>query len=105
MDALDKPYLDHVARLQIGYARVLAERGFDAIVLHSGTQKTRSDFDDQHWPLRVVPHFAHWLPLAVPDCALIVGGARPKLIWCKEVSFWEQPAEVPGDHWQAAFEV
>src|SRR5262245_56373738 len=76
--SLRAAYLDHVARLQEGYARLCEAEGLDAVVLHSGTPKSRTDFDDQFWPLRVIPHFAHWLPLGEPDCALVVRpGQRP----------------------------
>src|SRR5262245_26975547 len=82
----------HVQQLGEGYARVLADNGYDAAVVHSGTPHKRSEFDDQYWPLRVTPHFQHWLPLAEPECALVVApGRRPKLIWSRPVSFWEKP--------------
>jgi Xaa-Pro dipeptidase len=103
---LSELYREHLAVLEAGYAKVLAAAGFDAVVLHSGTPKKRSEFDDQYWPLRVTPHFQHWLPLAEAECALIVRpGRRPRLIWTKDASFWEKAAPLEAQHWQANFEI
>ena len=99
-------YAEHLRVLGERYARELAACGYDAVVVHSGTAQKRSEFDDQYWPLRVTPHFQHWLPLAEPDCALVfVPGRRPKLIWSRSTSFWEKPADVSGQHWLDAFEI
>ena len=99
-------YADHLRQLEAAYARVMRETGYDALVIHSGTPKLRSAFDDQYWPLRVTPHFQHWLPLAEPECALIVvPGRRPKLLWTQAQGFWERPAPVDEQHWQSAFEI
>ncbi len=99
-------YADHVARLERGYAEVLGKAGFDAVAIHSGTPKTRSDFDDQYWALRATPHFQHWLPLAEPGCALVIRpGKRPRLVWLREQNFWENPAPPEADHWQSPFEI
>jgi Xaa-Pro dipeptidase len=92
-DDLDRLYLDHVAELEARYARVLAEHGWDAVLIHSGSLTKRSEFDDQYWPLRPVPHWQCWLPWAEPDCALLVRpGHRPKLFVMTARSFWEKPA-------------
>jgi Xaa-Pro dipeptidase len=105
-DALRAAYRDHLARLLADYARVLEEEGLDAVILHAGTPRLRSEFDDAYWPLRVVPHFQHWLPLQTPDALVVVrGGARPRLVWPKIDNFWEQPAPPPGDHWQDQFDL
>jgi Xaa-Pro dipeptidase len=99
-------YTDHLDQLTARYAQALATCGYDAVVVHSGSPKKRTEFDDQYWPLRVTPHFQHWLPLAEPECALVIApGKRPKLIWNKQVSVWEKPAPAEGRHWQAAFDI
>lgn len=87
-------YKDHVAHLVRSYSSVMERTGFDAIVIHSGALKKRTEYDDQYWPLRATPHFQHWLPLAQPDCVVtVVAGKKPKLYWPVETSFWEkQPA-------------
>jgi Xaa-Pro dipeptidase len=91
--ALDRLYTQHIADLEIRYARALAETGWDAAVVHSGSLVKRSAFDDQYWPLRPVPHWQHWLSLAEADCALVVrAGQRPKLVLLSARSIWERPA-------------
>lgn len=103
---LTELYLEHLDRLGARYAEALTTCGYDAVVVHSGSPLKRSEFDDQYWPLRVTPHFQHWLPLAEPDCLLVFAvGQRPKLIWQKQVSVWEKPAPLQGQHWQAALEI
>jgi Xaa-Pro dipeptidase len=104
--ALRLLYSEHLQQLQAAYAKILAARGYDAAVIHSGLPKWRTEFDDQQWPLRVTPHFQHWLPLAEADCALIIApGRRPKLLWMQPGSFWEQPAALPDLEWQSEFEI
>jgi Xaa-Pro dipeptidase len=96
----------HVAQLQREYERILSSAGLDTVVVHSGSLKSRSSFDDQYWSLRPTPHFQHWLPLAEPNCALVVrAGARPLLVWLKEQNFWENPAPPDSDHWQPQFDI
>jgi Xaa-Pro dipeptidase len=103
---LDQLYTGHLAQLERGYASILAASGYDAVVIHSGCPKPRSVFDDQYWPLRVTPHFQHWLPLAEADCALVIApGRQPRLIWMQDQSFWEKPAPLEAQHWQVHFEI
>lgn len=103
---LAKLYEQHVADLSRRYAEVLASSGFDAVVLHSGSANLRTIYDDQYWPLRPTPHFQHWLPLTQPDCALIVAqGAKPKLVWPKWTSIWEQPPTPESDHFTRVLEI
>jgi Xaa-Pro dipeptidase len=90
---LDRLYVQHVADLEDRYARAIGDQAWDATVIHSGSPSKRSVFDDQYWPLRPVPHWQHWVPLAEPDCALIVRpGRKPKLVLLAARSFWEKPA-------------
>jgi Xaa-Pro dipeptidase len=92
--SLDALYLDHVADLERRYAGVLSTEGWDAVIIHSGSLVKRSQFDDQFWPLRASPHFAHWLPLVEPECAVVFRpGRRPRLVRTTTLSFWEMPAE------------
>jgi Xaa-Pro dipeptidase len=88
------------------YATVLAGAEVDAVVIHSGSALKRSEFDDQYWPLRPTPHFQHWLPLAQPDCALIIRpGQRPVLAWLKSTSYWETPQEPDSRFFERAMDV
>ncbi len=104
--SLDSLYLDHVADLERRFAAVLGEQGWDAVVVESGTPAKRSRFDDQYWPLRPCPHFQHWLPLAEPDCALVVrAGRKPTLLRTAGTSFWERPAPPETTAFEQAFQV
>lgn len=103
---LETTYTEHFAQLTQGYGRVLADSGYDAVVIHAGSLKKRSEFDDQYWPLRPTPHFQHWLPLSAADSALVVAqGKTPKLIWTRTRSFWETFDEPSHDFWQRSFEI
>jgi Xaa-Pro dipeptidase len=99
-------YVQHVIGLQGAYERILPAEGLDGVVIHSGSAKPRTTFDDQFWSLRPTPHFQHWLPLAAPDCALLLRvGQRPRLVWLRERNFWESPADAGSDHWQGELEI
>jgi Xaa-Pro dipeptidase len=103
---LDALYQQHVADLERRFARVLDEQGWDAVVLESGSLVKRSKYDDQYWPLRPCPHFQHWLPLAEPECALVVRpGRRTTLLRAAEAGFWEKPAPPPTRAFEAVFDV
>ncbi|MFO0678577.1 MAG: Xaa-Pro dipeptidase [Polyangiaceae bacterium] len=83
-------YRAHVDDLVRRYAPILEDAGLDALVIHSGAAKTRTDFDDQFWSVRPTPHYQHWLPLADPDSFLLVEpGKTPLLLWATNASFWE----------------
>jgi Xaa-Pro dipeptidase len=63
-------------------------------------------FDDQYWPLVVVPHTRHWLPLAVADCAVVIElGKKPRLLFNVARDYWEGPPEPESDHFWGAFDV
>ncbi len=99
-------YAEHLDTLARGYAGALEAAGLEAVIIHSGTPQKRSEADDQHWPLRPVPEFQRWTPLAQPDCALVIRpGARPRLVWLRPESVWEQPPEPEWDGWQAHFDI
>jgi Xaa-Pro dipeptidase len=89
--ALYKAHVEHLTRKT---TEALAAEGFDALVIHSGLLRKRSEFDDVYWPLRTVPHFQHWAHLEWPDCAIhLRTGARPVLLYVRDRSFWERPPE------------
>lgn len=92
-DSLDALYAEHVRDLSERVSAAIEASAFDAAVIHSGSLVKRSDFDDQLWPLRPVPHWQHWVPLVEPDCALVVQpGRRAALLRPAVSSFWEKPA-------------
>src|SRR5580704_14851868 len=106
LSQLAKLHRHHVDDLKTRYDEVLHASALDAVVIHSGSLRKRSEFDDQYWPLRPVPHYQHWAPLAQPDCAIVVElGKTPKLAWLKTFYFWEQPHAPETDHFVASFDV
>ncbi len=101
-----KEYFDHVRALSAAYGNRLKSAGFDAALIHSGSLVRKTAFDDQDWPLRTTPHFQHWLPLAEPDCFLLVRGERkPILLRPRASSFWETPPAPPATFFFDAFDV
>lgn len=105
IEAITKDYAAHVAGLQRSYERALAESGFDAVVVHGGAARKRSDFDDQWWPLRATPHFQHWVALREPGAALVVrAGRRPTLLRVTAVDYWEHANAPESEHFVEHFE-
>jgi len=107
MQDLRELYLYHVGQLVQRYGRALAGAGLDAVVLHAGAPKKRTEFDDQFFPLRATPHVHHWLPITEADAAIVVeaGAARPKLLRPRVTSFWERPAPLGPDWLLEPFDV
>lgn len=91
--AIDALYGEHVTEQRRVYAAALAEAGYDAVVIHSGTPQKKVSFDDAYWPLRPTPFFHHWVALYEPGCFLVVGqDGPPTLYWPECKDFWERPA-------------
>ncbi len=102
LDPIVAAYPDHVARLRAAYDRCLTAQGWDAVVIHSGTARKRTDFDDQYWPVRPTPHLQHWAALSEPDALLVArAGAAPTLYRVAHVDFWEHPYAPESDHFLA----
>jgi Xaa-Pro dipeptidase len=96
---LSQLYLAHVQALQVRYEGLLSKHSLDAIVIHSGTPKKRSEFDDQFFALRPTPHFQHWIALEEPECVMVIkSGKKPLLIWPIVDSFWERPRVLDLSH-------
>lgn len=103
---IESLYPDHVATLQRGYEAAMAEHGFDAVVLCSGTAAAKNRFDDQYWPLSPTPAFSHWCPLVEADAFVVVRpGQRPTLVRTVSTDYWDAPAVPERDHFWAAFAV
>ncbi len=96
----------HISYLQDGYEKALAIARLDAVVVHAGQGIKQRVVDDQYWPLKINPTFAHWLPLLEPGALVIIRpGHKAMLIRPQNASFWEGPAPVPGEHFWEEFEV
>ena len=103
---LTRLYQGHVDWLNARYGEALSQTGWDAVVVHSGSPKKRSIFDDQYWPVRPTPHFQHWLPLVCThSCVVVEAGRKPKLVWMSQLDFWEAPPTPETDHFWPSFDV
>lgn len=91
LTAIDALYPDHVAEQERLYGEALLHAGFDSVVIHSGTAKKKTSFDDAYWPLRPTPFFHHWVALYEPDCLLVVQPGKTRLYWPECKDFWERP--------------
>lgn len=99
-------YRHHVAHLQHRTEHLLAEHGFDRLLIHSGRPKMR--FQDDHGPaFRAHPYFVHWVPLPRHADGLleIRPGRRPRLYLCVPEDFWHAPPTSPADWWASEFEI
>ncbi len=106
INLLTSLYAEHIKEVERCYAEILAAAKIDSVVIHSGSLKIRSEFDDQYWPLRATPHFQHWVPVSQPDCALVfTPGKKPILAWTRSRSFWEKPPRPETQHFVAPFDI
>ena len=101
--ALFPDHLRHVVR---GVQRALADLGLDAVALHSGATVSKTRFDDQSWPFRPLPPFAHLAPLSEPDAVVVVTSSGDVTLHrCPNLNFWEGPLELPLDLVSGHFDV
>ncbi len=106
IEAVAPLYRDHVRVVEKRYAEAAAAAGFDGIVVHSGTPKKRTEFDDQFFPLRPTPEFHLWAPLFEPDCFVVFEtGKKTTLVWPECTSFWERPAPPEATHFESELDV
>lgn len=99
-------YSQHLAQLQAGYEKVLAQVEYDAIAIHAGQGLKQRLVDDQYWPLKVNPSFGQWLPLQEAGALLLLKpGATPRLLRPPNASIWEGAPPVASDHFWEHFEV
>lgn len=99
-------YPEHIAHQQAVWEQALEAEGFDAAVIHSGSQIT-AFLDDYHYPFRPNPHFLAWLPLTHHDeCVLVVRpGQRPVLYFYQPDDYWYLPPADPEPWWAEHFDV
>jgi Xaa-Pro dipeptidase len=99
-------YASHVAQCQVRWEKALEAEGFDAAVIHSGSQ-VYSFLDDYHYPFRPNPHFMQWLPLTHHDESVlhIRPGNRPVLYYFQPDDYWYLPPSDPEAWWANEFEV
>ncbi|KAA9132090.1 Xaa-Pro dipeptidase [Marinihelvus fidelis] len=105
-EAITQHYAHHISAQQRAWEAALAAEGFDAAVIHSGSQII-SFLDDYHYPFRPNPHFLAWAPLTRHDeCALIVRpGETPVLYYYQPADYWYLPPEDPESWWASQFDL
>ncbi|MFC6669455.1 Xaa-Pro dipeptidase [Marinobacterium aestuariivivens] len=100
-------FANHIDILKGRFDRALAETGFDALLLGSGTAPRRF-LDDTRYPFRAHPSFVQWLPHLTehPDSWLLLrpGQAPTLYLHCPD-DFWHQTPEAPSGDWTHAFEI
>lgn len=102
----DARYRAHVDRLRERTGQLLAENGYDRLLLHSGRGRARFQ-DDYEPPFRAHPHFVAWLPLPRnPDCLLEVRpGCTPRLWLYAPDDFWHAAPAEPEAWWADHFDI
>lgn len=102
---LEELYLAHIEHLQRACSAALVECEYDALILHSGRAMRQSRFDDQYWPFKPTPAFAHWLPLRNPNVTLLVQPSRKPRLFIQPVQdFWEGATEQESNHFWSSFD-
>lgn len=98
--------LDHLEELQSRYESVLADNGFDSLLIASGAAPYRYG-DDQRWPFQGYGPFLHWTGLAGREnCWLWIRGGHKPVLWLYEpVDFWHANQTLPEEPWQAFIEL
>lgn len=96
----------HIEDRQRGIETDLAECGYDAVLIHSGSQQVRF-LDDYPHVFRANPHFITWAPLPwTPDCAVLVRpGRRPRLWYCQPDDFWHAAPADPEAWWADVLDI
>ncbi len=105
-ESITRHYADHVAAQQVAWESAMEDEGFDAVIIHSGSQVI-SFLDDYHYPFRPNPHFLAWLPLTRHDeCALVIRpGEKPVLYYYQPTDYWYLPPSDPDAWWADHFDV
>lgn len=98
-------FRDHLKTRVARAGAILAETGFDAVVLGAGTPILYYA-DDMEPPFRSNPHFAHWCPLGGPHHAVVVRtGTKPKLVRWAPHDYWYERVPLGAAFWSGEFDV
>lgn len=99
-------YRDHVAVLQQHWEKALEVEGYDAALIHAGSNLA-SFLDDYEYPFRCNPQLLWWAPLLHHhDSALLIRpGRRAKLYYYQPDDYWHTPPADPESWWADEFEV
>ena len=96
----DKLYHNHIAHLIDVHQSVMAETGYDGLMVGAGAQQYRF-MDDMPIPFRANPYFLWWVPLQNHPASWVrfVPGARPTVIYYQPEDYWHVPPADPEGEW------
>ncbi len=99
-------FSDHVRTITERYTRALADHGFDAAVVFSGTPHMQF-LDDNAYPFKANPQFKNWAPLTeLPDSFVVfTPGKKPVLVYFQPEDYWHKTPDAPSGFWIDEFEV
>jgi Xaa-Pro dipeptidase len=98
-------YAEHIKTRRARADRALADTGFQAMVLHSGSP-LRYWADDMDAPHHEAAHFGHWLPLTGPHHLLLVrSGDKPLIVRVAPEDYWYEQAPLGHPFWAEHFDV
>jgi Xaa-Pro dipeptidase len=105
-DKLDGLYREHLQVMMRRADRVLAECGYDALVIHAGSAPTQF-LDDQDYPYKVNPHFKAWVPITDNSRSVLIyrPGNKPKVLFHQPDDFWHKPTPMPQGAWTREIEL
>jgi len=91
-------YARHVEHRREEIDAILAELGYDGLLIHSGRPENRL-FDDSHPPFRAHGPFVALVPMPFSADSLLElrPGGKPRLWYCQPDDFWHMPPEPPAD--------
>jgi len=99
-------YREHLDALLARTSRILAESGFDHLLVAAGVEKFQF-LDDRPYPFAPNPHFKAWLPLLQHPHSWIAltPGEQPHLICYQPDDYWHLPPSAPEGFWTAYFRI
>lgn len=100
-------FFQHIAQLQQRSVELLAQQGFDQLLIGSGSLHTHF-LDDTRYPFRPNPHFVQWVPFLTehPNCWLLIRAhQKPQLFYYMPADFWHLTPALPTGEWTSAFDL
>lgn len=83
-------YSAHIATLTERTSVALEQTGFERVVIHAGDLIPHSRFDDNYFPFKPTPAYAHWASLPWPGSAVVVEKGQGAKLYARQLSdFWE----------------
>lgn len=98
-------FSDHIRVRQRTVGKILADAGYEALVLGAGQPGYYFE-DDQHWSHRPNHHFAHWCPVPAPGSFILYRPSqKPVLYFLSPQDYWHESPELGPTFWQQEFDI